>query len=266
MTKNISKKQRRLATLLKGTSGIIRIDDAAATLDIDREHAAKLLAGWHNQGALRRVARGLYVPIQPPAIEQTQVLEDPWILVPVLYEPGYVGGWSALEYWELTEQLFKSVCVLTSRRTTYGEVKHQGVNFYVKRVPEKQQFATQSTWHDSTRIQISNPHKTMLDVVGDVYLGAGVQHTVDCLAEFKKRFDTREDLERLLEYTERMQNGALYKKLGFLAERLEFDEWFVQICQTRITKGYTFLDNNKQENNLNTRWHLWVPKGLHLDR
>ncbi len=62
---------------------------------------------------------------------QTQVPEDSWILVPELYEPGYAGGWSALDYWDLTEQVFRSLCVLTNKRTHYGEAKYQGVRFCI---------------------------------------------------------------------------------------------------------------------------------------
>ncbi len=76
MVDHVSIRQRRLASVLRATSGTIHIDDAMRALDIDRAHAAKLLAGWHKQGAIRRIARGLYVPIMPSALGQTQVLED----------------------------------------------------------------------------------------------------------------------------------------------------------------------------------------------
>ena len=109
LTDQVSIRQRRLAKILRATSGTIQVADVANALDTDRTHAAKLLAGWHNQGVLRRISRDLYVPVSPTALGQTQVLDDPWTLVPALYEPGYIGGWSALEHWELTEQLFRSV-------------------------------------------------------------------------------------------------------------------------------------------------------------
>ena len=149
MTDQFSVRQQRLAALLRATSGAIRIDDAMKALGLDRTHAAKLLAGWHKQGAIKRISQGLYVPILPSALGQTQVLEDPWILVPELYEPGYIGGWSALEYWELTEQLFRSICVLTRKRTVYGETKHQGVGFFIKYIPEKKFFGTKIIWRAS---------------------------------------------------------------------------------------------------------------------
>jgi len=233
-------------------------------LGVDRAHAAKLLAGWHKQGVIRRIARGLYVPIQPSALGQTQVLEDPWILVPELYEPGYVGGWSALEYWELTEQIFRSICVLTTKRTAYGETKYQGVNFFIKYIPEKRFFGTKTIWRNSAKVQISDPYKTVLDIIDDPVLGAGLQHMMDCLSGFKKIYDKQSDIDRLLEYAIQINNGALFKKLGFLAEKLEFKALFIDECAKRLTTGYAYLDKNTQDKKLITKWRLWVPKGYEL--
>jgi len=264
MTEQISLRQRRLATLTRATTGTIRVTDAAKALNLDRVHAAKLLAGWHKQGVIRRVARGLYVPVKPSSLGQTQVLDDPWTLVPELYEPGYIGGWSALEHWEFTEQLFRSICVLTSKRTTKGERKHQGVSFYVKPISEKRQFGTKTVWRDNVKLQVSDPGKTMLDIIDDPYIGAGLQHTVDCLREFNSAYDTQQDYERLLVYAAKFQNGALFKKLGFLAEMLEFKKSFLDECAKRLTTGYAVLDRNAQDRILVTRWRLWVPKGIEL--
>lgn len=264
MTSHFSKRQQRLATLLRATSGTIRIDDAMKALDLDRGHAAKLLAGWHKQGVIRRIARGLYVPIQPSALGQTQVLEDPWILVPELYKPGYIGGWSALEYWELTEQLFRSICVLTNKRTPYGNAMHQGVSFFIKYIPEKRLFGTKTIWRDSVKVQISDPYKTVLDIIDDPALGAGLQHMMDCLSEFKKIYDKQSDIDRLLKYAIQINNGALFKKLGFLAEKLEFKTPFIDECAKRLTTGYAYLEKSARHNKLITKWRLWVPKGLEL--
>ncbi len=265
MIEHVSVRQQRLAAVMRATpAGTIRASDVAQALFLDPAHAAKLLAGWHKQGVIRRVARGLYVPIQPTALGQAQVLEDPWVLVPELYSPGYIGGWTALEYWELTEQLFRSICVLTSKRTVYGESLHQGVNFFVKHIPEKHLFGTKTIWRGSVKIQISDPEKTILDIIDNPLLGAGLQHMMDCLFELKKTRKNPGDLNRLLEYAVKINNGALFKKLGFLAEKLGFETSFRQECAKRLTTGYAHLDKSARDNRLVTRWRLWVPKGYEL--
>ena len=42
-----------------------------------------------------------------------QVVEDPWILVPALFDPAYIGGRTAAEHWDLTEQIFRDIVVYT---------------------------------------------------------------------------------------------------------------------------------------------------------
>ncbi len=254
-----SKRQKRLAALMRATSDPIRAADAMHVLEIDRQHASSLLAGWHKQGVVRRVAHGLYVPVQPSALGQTQILEDPWVLVPDLYSPGYIGGWSALEYWELTEQLFRSICVLTHKRVTYGEKTHQGVKFFIKYVPEKHLFGTKTVWRGHTKLLVSDPYKTLLDCIDDLRLGAGLQHLTDCLLEFSKTFNKPSDLDSLLNYAVQMKNGALFKKLGYLAEQLEFEPSFVSECKKHLTSGYATLDKHAANYRLVTRWNLWVP-------
>ncbi|MCB9965879.1 MAG: type IV toxin-antitoxin system AbiEi family antitoxin domain-containing protein [Rhodospirillales bacterium] len=259
---SVSQRQQRLSALLRAVKGPVRVEDAAHALGLERTHAAKLLAAWHKQGVMRRVARGLYIPVSPTALGQTQVLDDPWVLVPELYEPGYIGGWSALEYWELTEQLFRSVCVLTSKRTQLGNVDHQGITFFLKHVPDRHLFGTKTLWRENVKVQISDIHKTILDIVDDPYLGAGLQHTVDCLRTYKGRHSDPASLERLFAYAAQTGLGSVFKKLGFLAELLAFDPDFVERCAARLTNGYAHLDKRAKNEKLVTKWRLWVPKGF----
>ncbi len=262
MPQTPSTKQKRLATILRSTPGMIRVADAMRALDIDRLHASRLLAGWHKQGAIRRVAHGLYVPVLPSALGLSQVLEEPWVLVPELYAPGYVGGWSALEHWDLTDQMFRTICVLTNKRVANGETVHQGVRYCIKRIPERQMFGTETLWHETTRIQISNPYKTLLDCIDDTNLGAGLEHLTDCLYEFTRVFGKPSDFDALLDYAIQMNNGAIFKKLGYLAEQLDFKSSFIEACRKRLTAGYAVLDRTWTKNRLITRWNLWIPEDL----
>lgn len=256
-----SNRQQRLATLLRATREVICVDDATQALNLGRSHTAKLLAGWHKQGLIRRVARGLYVPVSPTALGRTQVLDNPWLLVPDLYEPGYVGGWSALEHWDLTEQIFRSTCVMTAKRTPYGKTRHQGVTFFVKHIANRKVFGSKSVWHGSTKIAISDPHKTILDIIDDSYLGAGLQHVMDVLRAYQIRYSDSKSMHTLLHYAERTNVSALFKKLGYLAEQLAFAPYFVDACAQRIKSGYTHLDKQASKEKLVTKWRLWVPKG-----
>ena len=50
-------------------------------------------------------------------------------------------------------------------------------------------------------------------------LGGGIQHVSDCLNAYLRRSDRNETT--LIEYAERLRNGAIFKRLGFLIEQRE---------------------------------------------
>ena len=99
----------RLSTVLRAASEVVSIDIVAKSLALDRDAAAKLLSRWRQQGWLRRIGPGIYVPVPLDLAGSEQVVEDPWVLVPRLFERCYVGGWTAAHHWDLTEQLFNEI-------------------------------------------------------------------------------------------------------------------------------------------------------------
>jgi predicted transcriptional regulator of viral defense system len=128
-----TKSRLRLSQVLQQAGDLVSVNDVSQTLQMERTSAAKQLARWHLQGLLRRLRRGVYAPVPLTALGQEQVLEDPWVVVPELFGPAYIGGWSAAEHWGLTEQLFRSVCVVTARQVRGKEQTVQGVPFVLKR-------------------------------------------------------------------------------------------------------------------------------------
>jgi predicted transcriptional regulator of viral defense system len=121
--------RQRLAMVVRRASEFVTVDDASLALKVDRVSAAQALARWHRQGWLRRVRRGLYAPVPLAALPGDQVLEDPWTLVSQLFEPGYVGAASAAQHWDLTEQLFRTLFVYTTRPVRQTKQTIHGVPF-----------------------------------------------------------------------------------------------------------------------------------------
>src|SRR5271155_4266439 len=91
----------QLSALIRASQDVIRLAEAAHTLHLPRTKAAKLLSRWVQQGWLRRVGAGAYVPAPLDSLDSEHVLEDPWILVPALFSPAYIGGRTAAGHWDL---------------------------------------------------------------------------------------------------------------------------------------------------------------------
>jgi predicted transcriptional regulator of viral defense system len=249
--------RQRLARLLRAAGDVISVEGAAKVLGVDRVDAAKTLARWTNQGWIRRVARGSYVPATLDALDSGFVLDDPWVLVPALFAPAYAGGRTAAQYWDLTEQIFNDIVVMTTRHVREKSQRRHGVTFTLKHISEAKLFGTKPVWRGKGRTAVSDVHRTMIDMLDDPAVGSGIQHVSDCLATYLERADRDDAL--LLSYADRIANGAVFKRLGFLAEMDANGGALVAPCLQRLTKGNAKLDPLLPCPRLATRWRLWVP-------
>ncbi len=246
----------RLSAVLRASKEVVSVDIAADTLSLDRHRAAKLLSGWHAQGWLRRVGPGLYVPVPLDLAGSEQVLEDPWVLVPALFDPCYIGGWTAAHHWELTEQLFNETLVFTSRRVGTKHVA-QGTIFTLHHASEVQFFGLTKLWRGSTRVNISDPARTLIDMIAMPGTGGGIDHVAGCLNSYLKH--EKGDRSLLIKYGDQFGNGVVFKRLGFLADTHLLDDELAAACRARLTAGYGKLDPALPCKKLITSWRLWIP-------
>jgi predicted transcriptional regulator of viral defense system len=248
----------RLAAVLSSAGDVVHIKDVEAALTVPRTRAAKLLSSWAAQGWLRRVGPGTYVPVQLALLGARQVVEDPWVLVPALFHPAYIGGRTAAEHWDLTEQIFRDIFVYTARPVRQKTVESQGALFSLKHVKHEHIFGTKTVWRGQTRVQVSDVHRTIIDMLDDPAAGGGIQHVADCFDQYMQRKDSEPRV--LIEYADRLGNGAVFKRLGFLAERHPQAEAIIDAAKLRLSKGYAKLDPALDCARLITRWRVRVPE------
>jgi predicted transcriptional regulator of viral defense system len=246
----------RLAAVLRASTDVVTVDIAAKTLGLDQRRAAKILSRWRSQGWLRRVGHGIYVPVPLDLASSQQVLEDPWVLVPSLFGKSYIGGWTAAQYWELTEQLFNETLVFTARRMPERYVA-QGLTFALRHTTEERLFGLKTLWRGSTRVVISDAARTLIDMLAMPDAGGGIDHVADCLATYLS--SERGDRDLLICNADQYGNGAIFKRMGFLAETRLHDGELAAACRSRLTQGYARLDSALSCDKLATSWRLWVP-------
>ena len=163
----------------------------------------------------------------------------------------------------MTEQIFKDICVYTCRQVAKRNQTYHNVTFVVTHIPLKNKFGTKPVWKKGKKIQVSDPTRTIVDILADPRVGGGIQHTVDCLEEYLKSAHYRENL--LIEYSIRFGNGAVFKRLGFLASQLLGEEHsLTQSCLSHLTKGNAILDPAQKADKLVTKWRLFIPSNLQI--
>ncbi len=256
-----SRSRERLSKLLREGGELLTVEQAARILDVNKDEAAKTMARWCNQGWLSRIKRGVYVAVPVEAVSGERALEDAWVLIPELFGPAYVGGWSAAEHWDLTEQIFRDICIISARPVAKRRQEIHNIPFVVTHVPLEQHFGTKPVWKKEKKILVSDPAKTIADMLSNPWTGGGIQHVTDCLKQFFKSDHFNPDL--LVEYAEKLGNGAVFKRLGFLtAQSLGETHPLIAACEARLTKGNAQLEPGRKGDRLITRWRLFVPADL----
>lgn len=252
--------RKRLSEILRGTKGTISVKETAEILRISPSNAAKMLARWAQKGWLSRVRRGLYIPVPLESRASDIPLQDPWLIAERLYAPCYIGGWSAAEYWDLTEQIFRSIVVMTTQKPRVRTPDIKGTTFILRTIKNEAMFGLKPIWSGQVKVSVSDPTRTILDMLTVPRLGGGIRFTVDMLQNYLKSETRKIDL--LIEYASRLGNGAVFKRLGFLLERFASEELAaINACKSLLSKGNAKLDPNLGADKLITRWRLWIPEG-----
>lgn len=250
----------RLAKVLRATHGTVTPESAAAALADTRLAASKQLARWAEQGWLQRVRRGIYVPVPLESERADSAPEDAWLIANTAFAPCFIAGWSAVEHWSLTEQVFRSVCVATSRRPRHREQTIGGTVFALHTVPSGHFFGLKAVWRGATRVQVSDPSRTVVDLLATPAWGGGIRTVVDVLQAYLK--SEHRNLPLLLDYAARLGNGAVFKRMGYLLQQHAPDATeAISACAGHLTAGYTKLDPALPSDRLVTAWGLWLPAG-----
>ena len=247
-----------LERLHRRTSGAFDVAEASRVLGLGHEETGRLLGYLARRGWLSRVRRGLYVAVPLDARRSGEWVADPWVVAERVFSPCYIGGWSACAHWGLTEQVFRTLLVVTARRVRHRDVEIQGIPFHLTVRAEDVLFGTVPVWRGQTRVGVSDPSRTLVDILDDPRLGGGIRTVADVLYEYL-RSEYRDD-QLLVRYGDRLGNRAVFKRLGYLLEYSRVDAPdLIKACLDRRSSGLTALDPSaKAPARIVRRWRLRV--------
>lgn len=230
-----------LERLHREMPGAFDIERASAVLGLDAGRTRTLLAYFARRGWLSRVRRGLYVAVPLDTRRPGEWTEDAWIVAERTFSPCYIGGWTACQHWGLTDQVFRTVLVVTARKVRDREPVIQGTPYRVTVRSEDKLFGTTVVWRQQVRVRVSDPSRTIVDLLDDPTLGGGMRNVADVVYEYLTG-EHRDD-ELLIAYADRLGNRAGFKRLGFVLEHLGVDALeLVEACLDRRSAGLVALD------------------------
>lgn len=255
--KGISAKHRKmLAGLSQAFSRPFSVKEATELLGIKRKDMRRLLAYWASRGWLSRVRRGIYITVPFDAKNPSERREDPWVIAASLYSPCYIGGWSACEHWDLTEQIFASIVVFTNKQIRKRTDTIQKTSFIFRYIPTSKMFGLKPAWRQNNKVYVSDIERTLVDILNEPKLGGGIRHISEMVHSYFLLKERNEN--NLLDYIGKINNKTISKRLGYIIEALGINApRITEFCLKNISAGYSKLDPSiKSDGPLTRRWNL----------
>ncbi len=188
-------------------------------------------------------------------------VEDTWTIAAQIFAPCYIGGWSAAAHWGFTEQLFRSTLVMATRRPRSRQVQASGAAFVLRTIEENTMFGLATVWRGRMKVNISDPTRTIVDLLDAPELGGGIRSVLEMLqAYFRSKF---RDPQLLLQYADQLGNKAVFKRLGYLASTfLPSEPDLIGACKERLSTGIANLDPKLPLGPVISEWRLRIPAGF----
>jgi len=243
MRQGLSTRESRLLARLAGAGHqIISVDDIETTLEVPPNTAREIASRLTEKGWLDRLFPGTYLIIPLTAGEEAVYTTHEYLIAAHVAEPMYIGYDSALNHHGLTEQVPRTVYVVTPTRAQSREI--HGVPYRVVTVTERKFFGYEPTSVEGTTVQVSDLEKTLVDCADHPEFCGGLRE----LATAMRTADERGcEWDTVGEYLERLDNGAATKRIIYLADQLGIDLPAREELVASFTSGYSLLDPTRPD-------------------
>ncbi|SDY14970.1 type IV toxin-antitoxin system AbiEi family antitoxin domain-containing protein [Halobellus clavatus] len=237
-----TRESRLLARLAGAGHQIISVDDIETTLEVPPNTAREIASRLTEKGWLDRLFPGTYLIIPLTAGEEAVYTTHEYLIAAHVAEPMYIGYYSALSHHGLTEQVPRTVYVVTPTRAQSREI--HGAPYRVTTVTERKFFGCEPTSIEGTTVQVSDLEKTLVDCADHPEFCGGLRK----LATAMRTADERGcDWDTVGEYLERLDNGAATKRIIYLADQLGIDLPAREELVASFTSGYSLLDPTRPD-------------------
>ncbi|PKN84564.1 MAG: hypothetical protein CVU46_13750 [Chloroflexi bacterium HGW-Chloroflexi-8] len=254
---SLSKQETEFLTTFSASGKRVFTYQQAADYWFSKVAATNTLGRLVRKGWLQRLERGLYMIIPLEAGPERLWSENAIILASSLISPGAVAYWSALRFWNMTEQIPRIQFIQTTKRKRSLTI--QGVEFQFINIAERYFFGISTRKIEDIPITVTDREKTIIDAASRPELSGGIFQ----LAQALKSSVNFIDWEKLNRYLVQWGGGVVAKRLGYLVETLSLpipdrvstiNHW-----QTMISKGISQLEpGSGRSGPVFTRWQLQI--------
>lgn len=230
---------------------LFTFEDAVKVYGNNNGGLHKLLFTLVRRRWLQRIERGKYLILPFEAGREGEWTEHEFIIASYLVEPYYIGFRSALNYYGYTEQISRTVFVVSTRRKMKTALEVSGVTYRFVHVNERKFFGITETTLDGYRVNISEREKTMVDCLDRLEYSGGITEIAKALSYGRDELD----FIKMARYAQKNGNSAVSKRLGYLLEVLNIGtKAAIGILRESLSSGYALCDT------------LTDRKGRHIER
>jgi predicted transcriptional regulator of viral defense system len=167
-----------------------------------------------------------------------------------LVSPAAIAYWSALNHHGMTEQIPRTVFVATNHHVQLSTKEALGVTFKIISVSPKKSFGVVKDWINEQPFSITDKEKTIIDGLDlPKYMG-GVGEIAKALKQAWEELDET----KLREYTAKIGNSAVGKRLGYLMEALGLGDPEALRKVISLAPGFSPLDPTLPKRGKHNRW------------
>lgn len=246
MTQNINQQSRLLWTLEEKGKSVFTISDAKSILKGTDSSVWHVLNQLVHKQRIHRIQRGRYLLIPSKAGVDGHWSEHHHVVIPYLIDTYYIGFWSAMSHWGMTEQIPYTVFIATTKRKRNLEFNTQKFKFVT--LSKKKFFGFVEIKLNDSSFKVSSKEKTIIDgLTHPQYCGSVVEVT-------KAIWNLKSEInwDTVFKISQKIGVVAVSKRLGYLLSLLDIrDDISENIRHTIKQHPYHYLDPSTSKEKIN---------------
>jgi len=221
---------------------IFEIQNLKSVLDLDNRKINEIVENLVVKGFLSRIEKGKYCRAN---------FRDENVIGTFLAKESAVAYWSALNLHGLTEQFPNKIFIQTTQLKK--EVEFAGTIYQFVKIQPKKRTGIVFNSYGNYRYAITDVEKTIVDCFDLPQYSGGFAELIRAF------YNAQLNAKKLIDYCNAVNNIAVIKRLGFLAELFEKKNLcsFVKFAKSKVNRSYnlfdTFGENTGEPNN---DWYL----------
>jgi len=256
VTENITfgpRESKLVFTLEKDEKALFTFKEAKEILGVSDKSVYRVLDRLKLKKRIKQIRGGFY--LLSPA---RSGLEGAWtehiftILPRLLVRDYYVGFWSALSYWGMTEQIPQTIYVVTKKRRRNLIFDGQKIQFVT--YPSSRFFGYAQERLGKAEFNMSTREKTIVDSLAHPEYAGGIAEVAKSIWSGRDEID----ISQLTDYARRIGIRAARLRLGYLLELLDLNRESCKSLLPEKLTGSPWLDPStiKKQIGYSSRWGL----------